>query len=300
LIRETGAIDDFFSVVKNVSNVPPAVAITSPSGGATFTAPASITITADASDSDGTVSQVDFYAAGNVIGTTTMAPHAITWSNVAAGTYSLTAVVTDNLGATVTSAPVNVTVLPAPPATPTSLVATAGNATVSLSWAASSGASTYTVKRGLSSSGPFTNITPGLTATGYVDNAVTNGTTYYYAVSASNAGGESPNSNVASATPAGPQGTVPNAPTSLSGTAPGKTQIRITWTDNSSDETGFRIERALGTSAFVEVAVVGGNTTTFTDNGLKANKTYSYRVRAYNAVGNSPYSNTATVTTPRR
>jgi hypothetical protein len=301
LIRETGAVDDFFSISKTVPNVPPTVAITSPSGGATFTAPASIAITADANDSDGSIAQVDFYGGSTLIGTATSAPFTATWNNVGAGSYALTAVATDNLGATVTSAPVNVSVLPAPPSAPTSLVANAGDATVALSWSASSGTQSYTVKRGGSASGPFSTIASGLTATGYVDNSVTNGTTYFYVVTASNAGGESPDSNVASATPeAPPQGTVPNAPGSLTATALTRTQVQINWADNSGDETGFLIERSQGTGAFVQIATAGANTTAFTDNGLKANKTYSYRVRAYNAAGNSTYSNTATVTTPRR
>lgn len=298
LIRETGAVDDFFSIAKNVANTPPTVAITSPTGGATFTAPASITITADASDSDGSVAQVDFYRGSNVIGTATSAPYSVTWNNVPAGSYALTAVATDNLGATVTSAPVNVTVMPGAPATPTSLVATGGNSTVSLSWAASSGAQSYTVKRGLAASGPFAPIVSGLTGTAYVDNSVSNGTTYYYVVSASNTGGESPNSNVASATPQAPP-PLPTAPSALTATALSKTQASISWTDNAGNETGFRIERSQG-GAFTEIATVGVNATTFIDNGVKANKTYSYRVRAYNAAGNSAYSNTATVTTPRR
>src|SRR4030095_425130 len=300
LIRETGAVDDFFSVVKNVPNVPPAAAITSPTEGATFTEPANIAITADASDSDGTIAQVDFYAGSTVIGTTTSAPYTTTWSNVTAGSYALTAVATDNLGATVSSAAVNVTVLPAPPAAPSSLAASAGDATVSLSWTGSSGAQTYTVKRGLDSAGPFTSIASGLTSTAYVDNSVSNGTTYYYVVTALNAGGESPNSNAASATPQAPPSSVPNAPTSLTGIALSRTQVRITWTDNSGDEIGFRIERAQGTGSFVEIATVGANITTFTNTGLKANKKYTYRVRAYNAAGNSAFSNTVTVTTPRR
>jgi hypothetical protein len=299
LIRETGMVDDFFSIVKNITNISPTVSVTSPTEGATFAAPADIAITADANDSDGSIAQVDFYGSGTLIGAANSAPYSVTWNDVAAGSYALTAVATDNLGATVASFPVNLTVLPAPPAAPTSLGASAGNASVSLSWTGSSGATSYTVKRGLSISGPFTAIASGLTSTAYLDNAVSNGTTYYYVVTATNAGGESPNSNVASATPQTPA-SVPNAPTSLTATALTKTQARITWTDNAGDETGFRIERASAGGTFAEIATSGANTTAFTDNSLKANKTYSYRVRSFNAAGNSTYSNTATMTTPRR
>ncbi len=92
------------------ANAPPAVSITSPTTGAIFTAPANITVTANASDSDGSVSRVDFYQGATLIGTTTTSPYTVNWNNVAGGSYSLTARATDNLGATTTSAPVNLTV----------------------------------------------------------------------------------------------------------------------------------------------------------------------------------------------
>jgi hypothetical protein len=96
-------------------NVPPTVTLTAPANGATFTAPATVTLTASASDSDGTVAKVDFYAGSTPLGTATAAPYGYTWTNVAAGTYTLTAVATDNLGATTTSAAVTVTVTNPPP-----------------------------------------------------------------------------------------------------------------------------------------------------------------------------------------
>jgi len=92
------------------ANMPPSVSITSPANGATYTAPASVTITANASDSDGTVTKVDFYAGGTLLGTATSAPYSFTWTNVAAGSYSLTAVATDNGGATTTSTAIAITV----------------------------------------------------------------------------------------------------------------------------------------------------------------------------------------------
>jgi regulation of enolase protein 1 (concanavalin A-like superfamily) len=95
-------------------NSPPTVSLTSPTNGAMFTAPATITVSANAADSDGTVAKVDFFAGTTPIGTATTAPYSITWSNVAAGTYSLTAVATDNAGASTTSSAVSITVNPAP------------------------------------------------------------------------------------------------------------------------------------------------------------------------------------------
>ncbi len=93
-------------------------------------------------------------------------------------------------------------VLPANPLEqPSSLTATGGNSVVDLSWGAVSGADSYTVKRSLKEGGPYTVIAEGITDTTYSDTDVVNGTTYYYVVTAVSAGGESENSNEASATP---------------------------------------------------------------------------------------------------
>ncbi len=100
------------------------MSITSPIAGQSFTAPASLTITAAASDSDGTIAQVDFYAGSQLIATDTTSQYQAAWSNVAAGNYSLTAVARDNLGGTRTSGAVAVTITAAAP-TPTRLVFTA-------------------------------------------------------------------------------------------------------------------------------------------------------------------------------
>jgi hypothetical protein len=86
-----------------------------------------------------------------------------------------------------------------PPPAPTNLAATAGNATVGLSWTAVAGATSYTIKR--HTGGNFNNLATGVTTTTYQDNTAANGTTYFYAVTAVNANGESNVSNTASATP---------------------------------------------------------------------------------------------------
>lgn|SRR6266576_2194266 len=90
-----------------------------------------------------------------------------------------------------------------PPVTPSGLTATAGNQQVTLMWSVSSGASSYHVKRGTVSDGPYTTVASP-TAISYTDTSLTNGTAYYYVVSAVNASGESGNSGEKSATPAIP------------------------------------------------------------------------------------------------
>src|ERR1700728_2244914 len=94
------------------------------------------------------------------------------------------------------------------PATPTGLQTTSGNAQVNLSWNASVGAASYNVKRSTANGGPYNTAVASPTATNYTDTTVSNGTTYYYVVSAVNSAGQSANSAQASATPASPTANV--------------------------------------------------------------------------------------------
>lgn len=109
------------------TNVPPTVSISSPAGGATYTAPASVAITATAADSDGSISKVEFYQGTTKLGESLTSPYTYTWSNVAAGNYALTAKATDNGGSAVTSSAVNITVSTAPACTPVSASTDDGN-----------------------------------------------------------------------------------------------------------------------------------------------------------------------------
>jgi hypothetical protein len=93
---------------------------------------------------------------------------------------------------------------------------------------------------------------------------------------------------------------IPSAPSNLTATAISSSQINLSWTDNSGNETGFKIERATSASDVVEIAAVGTNVTSYSDTGLNRGTKYYYQVRAYNAAGNSAYSNIASATTPRK
>jgi hypothetical protein len=95
---------------------------------------------------------------------------------------------------------------------------------------------------------------------------------------------------------------VPNPPTNLVATAVSRSQINLIWADNSSNETGFRIQRCKGSTCtnFALVATVGANVKGYSNTGLATYTTYRYRVYAYNTAGNSAYSNIVTATTPRR
>jgi len=94
--------------------------------------------------------------------------------------------------------------------------------------------------------------------------------------------------------------TAPRRPSNLiaSLVGNGHSSIKLTWTDNANNETGFNVERATSpTGPFTQVAQVGANATSYTNSGLARRTTYYYRVNAFNTAGTSAYSNVASATT---
>ena len=192
-----------------------------------------------------------------------------------------------------------VTVLPAPPAAPTTLVATAVSASqVNLTWTDNATSETgFRIERALvtgGTTGAFAAIgTVAANVTTYSDITTTFLTTYAYRVFAFNVNGDSLPSNVATVTtPVAP----PVAPTGLSAILQTGPQIALAWTDNANNETNFVVERAVNTGAFTSLATLPANTVSYTDTTTTAGNTYTYRVKATNAGGSSGYSNTASVT----
>lgn len=106
-----------------------------------------------------------------------------------------------------------------------------------------------------------------------------------------NAGGESLNSSTASIKPLGP------APRNLTAASVSRSQINLAWFDESSDETGFKVEIKTSSSSWREIGTVPADTTAVAVTGLSRRTTYYFRVRAYNASGNTAYSNTASAKT---
>ena len=88
----------------------------------------------------------------------------------------------------------------------------------------------------------------------------------------------------------------PIAPDNLTATRLAAERVDLVWDDNSSDETGFRIERKTGTGSWVEIGATAANDRTYSDTSLDPDETYLYRVTAYNSVGNSAYTNEVEVT----
>jgi hypothetical protein len=112
----------------NVINTPPSISITTPINGASFTAPASVTINVNAADTDGSVSKVDFYNGTTLLGSDASSPFSYTWTGVPVGNYSITSKATDNSGATTSSSAINITVTsPAPLCLPVSSSSDDGN-----------------------------------------------------------------------------------------------------------------------------------------------------------------------------
>lgn len=183
----------------------------------------------------------------------------------------------------------SLTPLTPPPAAPTGLSATAGNAQVSLSWSASNGATSYNIKRSTTSGGPYSTVGTA-TVTNYVNTGLTNGTTYHYVVTAVNSGGESGNSSQSSTTPQPPP---PAAPSSLNATA-GNTQVSLSW-PASSGASSYNVKRSTSSGGpYTTVANVTG--TSHVNTGLINNTTYHYVVSAVNGGGESGNSPQASAT----
>lgn len=174
------------------------------------------------------------------------------------------------------------------PAAPTGLQAAGGNAQVTLTWSPSAGAASYNVKRSTTSGGPYTTAASP-TSPSYTDTGLTNGTTYYYVVSAVNSAGESPNSAEAKATPNAP----PGAPTGLAATA-GNAQVSLTW-NGTAGATSYNVKRST-TSGGPYTTIASPTSTNYTDTGLTKGVAYYYVVSAVNSGGESANSSEVSAT----
>jgi chitodextrinase len=194
------------------------------------------------------------------------------------------------------------------PTAPSSLTATASSSSqIGLSWMASTdnvGVTGYRIERCVGAScTTFAQIGTTTGVTTFADTGLAASTAYRYRVRAADAAGNlSAYSNIASATTGASTDTqAPTAPSGLTATASSSSQIGLSWmasTDNVG-VTGYRIERCVGASCttFAQIGTTTG-ATTFSDSGLTASTSYSYRVRATDAAGNlSGYSNVASATT---
>jgi len=219
---------------------------------------------------------------------------------VAAGTYSITAVAIDeagNVSARSTAVSVTVGSSATVPSAPTLTSATAGNGQVALAWSApasngGSAISGYRVYRG-TSSGAETLLTTLGVVTSYTNTGLSNGSTYYYRVSALNSVGEGALSNELSATPVA-AATVPSAPLNLAASSRRPHGVNLAWSAPASNGgsaiSGYRVYR--GTSSGAETLLTTlGVVTSYTDTATSKGTVYYYKVVAFNAVGTGPFSN---------
>lgn len=185
------------------------------------------------------------------------------------------------------------------PAAPSALAATAqATNRIRLTWTDNANNENgFAVERKTGAGGTYAQIASvAANTTTYTNTSLAANTQYYYRIRATNASGASAYSAEANATT---YPFPPAAPSALSATAQSSTQIRLAWTDNANNETGFKIERKTGAGGtYAEIATVGANVTVYTNTGLSASTTYFYRVRANNLGGDSAFSSEASATTP--
>ncbi len=212
------------------------------------------------------------------------------------------AAVTTKAGDLAGAPPKRIDVLATLNATAATLIAPSGlsasassTGAITLNWTDNSTDETgFEIKRKTGANGIYSLIgTAGAGVTTYPDSGLSDGTTYTYQVRAINAAGKSGYSLAASATtPLAP-------PSALSAVAASSSQINLSWTDNSSTETGISIERATTSGgSYTLIGTAASNATSYSDTGLPSSTTYYYRVSSYSSSLTSGYSNEAGATTP--
>ncbi|MEL6537262.1 MAG: Ig-like domain-containing protein, partial [Bacteroidota bacterium] len=221
---------------------PPSVSISNPASGTTLDAGSTITLSANATD-DNAVTSVAFFANGTSLGTDATAPYSISWNAATPGTYSLTAVATDDAGQTATSAEIVVTVNASDtggcdlPEFVLSQVYSSGDR---VQYQGNEYRATTTIHS------VYPNSTVSLASGWWVDEGL-----------------------------CGPV-VIVNAPSNLSVGSATTSSLALSWVDNSDNEQGFKVLRD-----GAEVASLAANSTSYTDAGLNAGTSYSYTVVAY-------------------
>jgi fibronectin type 3 domain-containing protein len=344
------------AVAGSTSPQPPAVSLSSPLNNSRFLTSANITIQASASDSDGSVTRVEFFSGSTKLGEDLSAPYTFSWVNPPAGDYVITAKATDNSGSATTSVPVAVNVSsafsarinfqPATTSVPAGYLADSGatygyrNNGLTYGWNANH--TDETRDRGGNSdlrlatliqmhaggfweiavpSGSY-NVTLGLGDGGFASTYTANveGTNLCSAqallagqfitlsrsvlvsdgrlrIDQGTAGEEMTRVNYVLIDPVSAV-SPPAAPTGLTIQSASGTSVNLAWLDNSSNETGFQLERSTASSFSPSslVANLAAERTTYTDSGLTPATTYYYRIAAFNNAGSSVWATTSGMT----
>ena len=190
---------------------------------------------------------------------------------------------------------------PSIPAAPSAPRAAALSATgIALSWTDNSDDEAgFRIQRAPAAGGPYSALTTtAMNVVSFIDTGRSPSTTYHYRVQATNAAGDSAWTAVFSATTQAPAVVLPAAPSGLTATAQSATRIRLSWVDNSNNETGFQIERAPAADGpYTLLAATTANAFSHDDDALSAATRYHYRVRAVSSAGTSGYTASAAATT---
>ncbi len=220
----------------------------------------------------------------------TVATNSYSSIGLAEGTAYTFRVTTYNAGgSSPASGTATTSTLKRPAATSTPVASPVSASQINLTWTAGDALATgYIVER--SSGAGFTQV-GNVATTSFNNTGLTEGSTYSYRVTAYNLAGSAPVSGTVTATTL----KRPIAPINLSGTGINSGQISLKWTAGDALATGFLVERSADGIKFTQVANV--TTASYTDGGLSVSTAYVYRVTAYNTVGSSPASLTATAST---
>lgn len=196
-------------------------------------------------------------------------------------TYYFTVEAVNSSGSSAASNEVSVAI-PLPPAAPTGLTATAGNAQATLSWKASSAATSYEVFQGTTSGGEKSvPVATGISGTSTVISGLSNGSTYYFVVEASNSGGNSGKSNEAKATLAAAPGTPANV-SAAAGSSAGK--IVVSWSA-SSGAASYNVYAGTSSDGESHTASASATGTSATLSGLSSGQAYYFQVTAVSSDG---------------
>ncbi|MEI8176107.1 MAG: fibronectin type III domain-containing protein, partial [Candidatus Omnitrophota bacterium] len=176
---------------------------------------------------------------------------------------------------------------PLPPAPSAFIAGSITGSSMVLSWVDNSSIETeYRLERSTDNATWSMTVLPADTRT-YSASGLNSNTNYYFRVCARNAAG---NSAYATLGPIKTLAVAPAAPTALTATTIASTYIVLTWSDNSGNEDGFKVERSADNSNWVPLVTLGSNVTRRSDSSLTPYTAYYYRICAYNAIGNSGYA----------